>query len=185
MITSRKKNLFTPEEDKILFGAATTFNERNWQLISSFLPGRTAKQCRDRYNNYLNPKLVNCEWTSKEDEMLLKLTANFGYKWSIISQFFPHRSQISIKNRLSFLDRTNSQQAYISNEQNTKYDQQNLHDTYQENSACSICNQSTNFAEITSLWDSSEIDSDNLILSNDSDVIFEHETPDASIFTFF
>lgn len=59
-----------------------------------------------------------------------------------------------------------------------------IYDTYQENSACGICTQSENFAEITSLWDSSEIDWENLILSNDYEVKFNPETPDASIFTF-
>lgn len=102
----REKKIFTPEEDKLVNFVVAVFGDRNWDYIATFIKGRTAKQCRDRYMNYLKPGLTNYEWTQSEDELILELYLKYGPKWAYISKYFCNRNQISIKNRYKFLQKS-------------------------------------------------------------------------------
>ena len=96
---------FTPEEDIILHDRVMMNGEKDWAKIASFLKSRTSRQCRERWKNYLSPKLVHDPWTQSEDELLSKLINQFGPKWSKISNHFPGRTDVIIKNRWSLLKR--------------------------------------------------------------------------------
>ena len=71
----------------------------NWDKISQFMPGRSAKQCRDRFCNYLSTNHTNEPWNEEEDEILLRFLSLIGPKWSIISKYIPKRSGNDVKNR--------------------------------------------------------------------------------------
>ena len=49
------------------------------------MPDRTAKQCRERYVNNLDPDRKKGAWTEEEDEIIMKLQAELGTQWSKIS----------------------------------------------------------------------------------------------------
>ena len=93
---------FTKEEDEKIRILVQQYGPRSWQLISSCMPGRTPKQCRDRYANYLIPGFSKSEWSKDEDQLLRKLYYEIGPKWSIIQKSFPERSPTSIKNRWNY-----------------------------------------------------------------------------------
>ena len=59
----------------------------------------TARQCRDRYMNYLAPEYVYSEWTNVEDNLLAEKYLEYGPKWSKIQKFFPNRTANALKNR--------------------------------------------------------------------------------------
>lgn len=94
-----KRIKFTEQEDEKLRFLTAQFGTLNWMKISEFMPHRTAKQCRDRYCNYLSEKTTNEPWTKEEDEILLTLLPIVGSKWVKISQHLPGRSGINVKNR--------------------------------------------------------------------------------------
>ena len=100
---------FTKEEDDKIKELVNIFGTKNWTTIASFIKGRTAKQCRDRYSNYLTPGFFNGEWTKEEDELLIKLYNENGSKWSIIQNYLPKRSSNSIKNRWHYFLRQKSE----------------------------------------------------------------------------
>lgn len=102
----RPKKAFTEEEDRTIRFVVSTYGSKDWNMIATFVDGRTAKQCRDRYMNYLKPGLTNFEWTQNEDKFLLQLYFKYGPKWAQISTFFYNRNQISIKNRFKFLQKS-------------------------------------------------------------------------------
>lgn len=104
----KPKRPFTREEDQKIILSVSVIGTKNWALISNYIGGRTPKQCRDRYMNYLKPGLSSGEWTPEEDNILLKLYERTGPKWGVISKFIKSRNQISIKNRFIFLKRTNN-----------------------------------------------------------------------------
>ena len=79
---------FTPEEDEKLKSLTSKYGTRSWSLIASFMAGRTPKQCRDRYSNYLVPGYFKGQWSNEEDQLLLKLYQQHGPKWSIIQRSF-------------------------------------------------------------------------------------------------
>lgn len=98
--TSRK--IFKKEEDEKIKQLVEIFGSSNWDLISYFIDGRTAKQWRDRYSNYLAPGFFQGEWSEEEDSLLIKLYNENGSKWSIIQKSFPNRSSNNIKNRWKY-----------------------------------------------------------------------------------
>src|SRR5210317_799374 len=79
-------------------------NFANWAaLASSRLPGRTGKQIRDRWNNYLNPSINHSAWTSDEDLRLWHAHKELGAKWTAIGteKFHTTRSENQVKNRFN------------------------------------------------------------------------------------
>lgn len=94
---------FTPVEDERLKQLVSQQITPNWNEISRYMGNRTPRQCRERYNNYLRPELINGRWTKEEDELLNKLYAQYGPKWSLIAQSFKSRSAVNVKNHHSTL----------------------------------------------------------------------------------
>ena len=56
-----------------------------WVACSEGLAPRTAKQCRERYVNNIDPNRKKGNWTAEEDEIIFKLVDDLGTKWSKIS----------------------------------------------------------------------------------------------------
>lgn len=104
------KAKWTKDEDDILKEAISKHGTNNWSLISNEIPGRTGKQCRERWLNQLNPSLNKEHWLPHEDSVLTHYQALYGNCWSKISRFLPGRSPNSVKNRWSFLMRHNALQ---------------------------------------------------------------------------
>lgn len=94
--------LFSKEEDEKLKQLVELLGSKRWSLIASFIEGRTPKQCRDRYKNYLEPGFFKGEWSKEEDELLLKLYEKIGPKWATLAKSFNDRSSSSIKNRWKY-----------------------------------------------------------------------------------
>jgi len=95
---NRKRNPWTAQEDAKLLELMKKHGQC-WAIISSSLPGRTGKQVRDRYVNNLAPGIECGNWTSEEDEIIERLRAEKGNKWSFIASQLPGRSEAQVKNR--------------------------------------------------------------------------------------
>lgn len=115
--SSRKKKLgrmkFTPEEDSYLKSLVkSSGGDPNWKIIAEQLGnGRKARQCRERYKNYLSPKLKNGPWTPEEEKFLEEKYNQFGPKWSKIAKFFKGRSDVNLKNHyVSMLNRKSKEE---------------------------------------------------------------------------
>lgn len=96
---------FTAEEDDIIRTKVKKYGGKDWKKISSYLPGRTAKQIRNRCKNYLFNNPNKKDWDPDEDELLLELYALLGSRWTKIACYFKNRSDINVKNRFSLLKR--------------------------------------------------------------------------------
>lgn len=97
--SSNHKRKFTPEEDEALKILINQVGSLNWLKISELMPGRSAKQCRDRYVNYLLEPQKNEPWKDEEDEIIYSLFTIIGPKWTEISKHIPGRSGNNVKNR--------------------------------------------------------------------------------------
>lgn len=98
-VNIRHSNRFTPQEDALLKELVKNKQNKTWKEIAQFLPGRTACQCRDRYNQYLFKDVVSKPWTVDEDRIIIEKYREFGPHWVKISQFLPGRSGNNVKNR--------------------------------------------------------------------------------------
>jgi hypothetical protein len=90
---------FSVQEDEQLRDLVTELGTNNWAEVSARLGTRSARQCRERFRNYLSPNLRNGQWTEEEDQLLREKFQEFGAKWSLIVAFFPSRSEVNLKNR--------------------------------------------------------------------------------------
>jgi hypothetical protein len=64
------------------------------------IPGKTGRQCRERFQHYLHPGLAQAPWTPAEDEMIRRLHTQYGPDWARIAQQFDGcRTNNNIKNR--------------------------------------------------------------------------------------
>lgn len=93
------KGPWTVEEDRKLLQWVKTQGAMKWSMCSELIPGRSGKQCRERWYNNLNPDVIKGNWTAKEDYMIFKLFSIQGSKWSKIAEHFKGRTENSIKNR--------------------------------------------------------------------------------------
>jgi hypothetical protein len=71
----------------------------SWEAVSRFMPTRTARQCRDRYKNYLVDDLVCDAWSPEEDALIVKKFQEIGPKWVEIAKLLNGRSGNHVKNR--------------------------------------------------------------------------------------
>lgn len=100
----RQKHLFSYKEDQKLIRLVHTAGEKiDWKTVSIEMNGRTARQCRERYKNYLDPSLKKEEWTSEEDSKLIRTFLVYGNTWRLFSPYLPGRSTNSIRNRALYL----------------------------------------------------------------------------------
>lgn len=96
---------FSPHEDVLLLHAVQSLGTGDWHIIASRVPGRNARQCRERWNNYVNPALISAPWTAEEDRFLMEKYQELGPHWRTIASLFASRSTNSIKNRFTILQR--------------------------------------------------------------------------------
>lgn len=94
-----KNKRFSKKEDDLLKRIVSQFGPRQWKSIATFLPGRTFRQCRDRYMNYLAPGISHTEWTTEEDRIVYEKYNLFGPQWTKIGKFLPTRTPNDIKIR--------------------------------------------------------------------------------------
>jgi hypothetical protein len=92
------RHKFTPEEDEALRRRVAQLGTTDWNAIAQQFPNRTARQCRDRWRNYISPDVVTGRWTQADEEMLLAKVQEIGPRWALIAQHFPGRTDIGIKN---------------------------------------------------------------------------------------
>ena len=121
----RVKRTFTKDDDDALFLAVQSCPNQDWKEISKKLGKWSARQCRERWKNYIDPSLLRTKWTTKEDNILLEKHRMLGTNWSKIKEFLPGRATNAIKNRLSYLKQNNidhsSPSASEENDENGKY----------------------------------------------------------------
>jgi hypothetical protein len=94
-----QRRKFTVEEDLQLRTLVEQLGAKCWDSVAQFMPGRTARQCRDRYKNYLLDSLVNTLWTPEEDAVVLERYRELGPRWVEIAKTLNGRSGNHVKNR--------------------------------------------------------------------------------------
>jgi hypothetical protein len=93
------KGLFSQDEDDKILAYVEQNGPTSWHDVAKLLPGRNAKQCRERWFNHLDPNIDKGPWTPADDMTILEWVLRIGTKWSTIAKMIPRRTDNSIKNR--------------------------------------------------------------------------------------
>ncbi|KAL7490629.1 hypothetical protein ACHAWT_000520 [Skeletonema menzelii] len=99
-----RKGQWKEEEDAIVLRVIATSSEHpftQWADLAPMLPGRSGKQIRDRWVNYLNPAINHLPFSREDDLKLWAGHRDLGKRWVEISVkiFNSTRSENHIKNR--------------------------------------------------------------------------------------
>ena len=99
-LASKCRRKFTPQEDENLKCLIAQFGANNWVKVAKLMPGRNAKQCRDRYCNYLSVYHRKDPWEPEEEQEMIKLVKMHGdNSWSKIASLMKTRSDIQCRNQ--------------------------------------------------------------------------------------
>ncbi|KAJ7948947.1 MYB family protein [Quillaja saponaria] len=94
-----KKGPWSPAEDLRLTSFIQKHGHENWRALpkqAGLL--RCGKSCRLRWINYLRPDVKRGSLTKEEEEVIIRLHAALGNKWSQIASHLPGRTDNEIKN---------------------------------------------------------------------------------------
>jgi myb proto-oncogene protein len=105
---------WTPGEDAKLISAVTNTSKKScgqqyildWAEIAALVPGRTEKQCRDRWKYASKPdgdratELKSSRWTAVEDSKLKDaVQTHGGNNWAVFAVLVPGRTKQQCRNR--------------------------------------------------------------------------------------
>jgi myb proto-oncogene protein len=74
-----------------LWSLLISTEKKKWSAIAKHLPGRTGKQCRERWHNHLNPAINKDAWSLEEELSLIRAHQIYGNKWAELAKFLPGR----------------------------------------------------------------------------------------------
>lgn len=80
-----KGGMWTNVEDEILKAAISKYGLNQWSRVSSLLTRKNAKQCKLRWQEWLDPRIRKSDWSPEEDKRLLNLAKLRPNQWSSIS----------------------------------------------------------------------------------------------------
>lgn len=80
-----KGGVWRNTEDEILKAAVMKYGKNQWSRIASLLHRKSAKQCKARWFEWLDPSIKKTEWSREEEEKLLHLAKLMPTQWRTIA----------------------------------------------------------------------------------------------------
>lgn len=102
--------LWKNSEDEILKAAVMKYGLNNWSRVASLLVMKSAKQCKSRWYEWLDPRVKKTEWSRAEEEKLLHLAKLFPCQWRTIAPLVGRTAHQCLEHYELLLDRATGQQ---------------------------------------------------------------------------
>ncbi|OHS99362.1 Myb-like DNA-binding domain containing protein [Tritrichomonas foetus] len=96
---------FTLNEDNKLAQLVNKYGDKDWLKIASEMENRSVRQCRERWQLFLNINVVKTKWTKEETQLLIEKYQEYGSQWKLLEQFFNGRTIYNIRNKWVSLNR--------------------------------------------------------------------------------
>lgn len=101
---STGRNVWSRQEDMVLEEAVREMGQNDWTLVAKAVTGKTNRQCRERFKNYVDPGLNRSLYTEEEDAFIVA-SANLGHGWTKIAASLVGRTDAHVKLRFHQLSR--------------------------------------------------------------------------------
>jgi hypothetical protein len=143
--SNRATGRWTLEEDAKLTSALANTSKKkcgkeyktDWDIITALVPGRTRKQCNQRWHDVLDPIIDRAsgrtgKWTAVEDSKLKNAVQTYGgMNWGAITALVPGRTKSQCKSRWFNALNPNIDRAYVRKGKWTAIEDSKLKDAVQ------------------------------------------------------
>ncbi|XP_059671107.1 MYB-like transcription factor 4 [Cornus florida] len=93
------KGAWTKQEDQKLIDYIRAHGEGHWRTLPKAAGlHRCGKSCRLRWINYLRPDIKRGNFAQDEEDLIIRLHALLGNRWSLIAGRLPGRTDNEVKN---------------------------------------------------------------------------------------
>lgn len=99
-----KGGVWSNAEDQCLIAAVSKYGLNQWSRVSTLLNGKTAKQAKARWQEWLDPSIKKIEWSREEDEKLLHLAKVMPTQWRTIAVFVGRTASQCLERYQTLLD---------------------------------------------------------------------------------
>lgn len=106
-----KGGVWTNIEDEILKASVSKYGLNQWARVSSLLARKTPKQCKARWNEWLDPSIKKIEWSKEEDEKLLHLAKLMPTQWRTIAPVVGRTANQCLERYQKLLDEAEQREA--------------------------------------------------------------------------
>lgn len=106
-----KGGVWTNIEDEILKASVSKYGLNQWARVSSLLARKTPKQCKARWNEWLDPSIKKIEWSKEEDEKLLHLAKIMPTQWRTIAPIVGRTANQCLERYQKLLDEAESRES--------------------------------------------------------------------------
>ncbi|PSS02292.1 pre-mRNA splicing factor component-domain-containing protein [Coniella lustricola] len=106
-----KGGVWTNIEDEVLKAAVSKYGLNQWARVSSLLARKTPKQCKARWQEWLDPSIKKVEFTREEDEKLLHLAKLMPTQWRTIAPIVGRTANQCIERYQKLLDEAEQREA--------------------------------------------------------------------------
>ena len=103
-MTTVKGGQWTNIEDEILKASVSKYGLNQWARVSSLLARKSAKQCKARWQEWLDPAIRKVEWSKEEDEKLLHLAKLMPTQWRTLAPMVGRTAQQCLQRYQKLLD---------------------------------------------------------------------------------
>jgi pre-mRNA-splicing factor CDC5/CEF1 len=100
-----KGGVWRNTEDEILKAAVMKYGKNQWSRIASLLHRKSAKQCKARWYEWLDPSIKKTEWSREEDEKLLHMAKLMPTQWRTIAPIVGRTAAQCLERYEHLLDR--------------------------------------------------------------------------------
>nr|KAG5703308.1 hypothetical protein BaRGS_025550 [Batillaria attramentaria] len=97
--------------DEILKAAVMKYGKNQWARIASLLHRKSAKQCKARWFEWLDPSIKKTEWSRAEDEKLLHLAKLMPTQWRTIAPIVGRTAAQCLERYELLLDKAQNKEA--------------------------------------------------------------------------
>ncbi|ETV80877.1 hypothetical protein H257_06333 [Aphanomyces astaci] len=106
-----KGGVWKNTEDEILKAAVMKYGKNQWARVASLLARKSAKQCKARWYEWLDPSIKKTEWSREEEEKLLHLAKLMPSQWRTIAPIVGRTAAQCMEHYEKLLDQAQSKGA--------------------------------------------------------------------------